>query len=221
MMAAAMTISTDPPGASAGLRFRLPNAAWRATRIREIGADRHGTRLFRRFSRAGTFRSGIRHGLRRCSLLPFSDSTDHARSSVPCLSLPTTRPRRLIATSRAGEVLVARRKAEVVGHVQVIRYGVQWEIKSIAVAGQEQHRGIGTALVRSVLQRAVLEGCIRVVVGTATADIDNLRFYQRLGFRMDCIEWDAFSRDRSYTHLDVDGIRSGTGCGFRFDVSSG
>jgi ribosomal protein S18 acetylase RimI-like enzyme len=120
-----------------------------------------------------------------------------------------------------GEVLVARRRAEVVGHVQVICDGVQWEIKSIAVAVQEQHRGIGTALVRSVLQRAVLEGCIRVVVAAATADIDNLRFYQRLGFRMDRIERDAFSCDRGYTRLEVDGIALLDRVWFSFDVSSG
>ena len=63
----------------------------------------------------------------------------------------------------AGEVLVARRRDEVVGHVLFISYGVQWEIKSIAVEPQHQREGIGTALVRSVLQRAELEGCIQVV----------------------------------------------------------
>ena len=147
---------------------------------------------------------------------------DGPRSQLRALfELADDSPTEIDRYIETGEVLVARRRAEVVGHVQVIRYGVQWEIKSIAVAGQEQHRGIGTALVRSVLQRAVLEGCIRVVVGTATADIDNLRFYQRLGFRMDRIERDAFSRDRGYTHLDVDGIPLRDRVWFSFDVSSG
>jgi ribosomal protein S18 acetylase RimI-like enzyme len=94
----------------------------------------------------------------------------------------------------------------VVGQVQFMPTGFQWEIKSIAVTGQLRRRGIGTALVRSVLQRAVLGGCIRVVVGTATADIDNLRFYQRLGFRMDRIERDAFTPDRGYAPLEANGI---------------
>ena len=117
-----------------------------------------------------------------------------------------------------GEVLVARRSAEVVGHVQVIYYGVQWEIKSIAVAAQQQRQGIGTALVRSVLQRAQLENCPRVVVGTATADIDNLRFYQRLGFRMDRIERDAFRCELGYEPLEIDGIPLRDRVWFSFDV---
>ena len=120
----------------------------------------------------------------------------------------------------AGEVLVARRRDEVVGHVLFISYGVQWEIKSIAVEPQHQREGIGTALVRSVLQRAELEGCIQVVVGTAAADIGNLRFYQRLGFRMDRVERDAFCSDRGYTFLEVDGIQVRDRVWLSVDVSS-
>jgi ribosomal protein S18 acetylase RimI-like enzyme len=120
----------------------------------------------------------------------------------------------------AGEVLVARRRDEVVGHVHFISYGVKWEIKSIAVEPQQQRQGIGTALVRSVLQRAALEGCMQVVVGTAAADIGNLRFYQRLGFRMDRIERDAFCPDRGYTSLEVDGIQVRDRVWLSVDVSS-
>ena len=43
-------------------------------------------------------------------------------------------------------------------------------------------------------------------VATATADIANLRFYQRLGFRMDHVERDAFTIDRGYRSLHVDRI---------------
>jgi GNAT superfamily N-acetyltransferase len=106
----------------------------------------------------------------------------------------------------AGEVLVARLGDEMVGHVQVICDGVPWEIKSLSVTGHQQRQGIGTALVRSVLERAALTGCARVVVGTATADIDNLRFYQQLGFRMDRIERDAFSPERGYAPAKANGI---------------
>jgi ribosomal protein S18 acetylase RimI-like enzyme len=107
----------------------------------------------------------------------------------------------------AGEVFVARRGDQVVGHVLFIPSGVQWEIKSIAVLGRLQRQGIGTALVRSVLQCAALGGdCLQVVVGTATADIDNLRFYQRLGFRMDRIERNVFAPDRGYASLEANGI---------------
>jgi len=106
----------------------------------------------------------------------------------------------------AGEVLVARRGDVVVGHVQFIPSGVHWEIKSVAVSEQFQGQGIGTALIRSVLQRAALEGCIEVAAGTATADIGTLRFYQRLGFRMDRIEHDVFTTERGYAPIEVNGI---------------
>lgn len=46
-----------------------------------------------------------------------------------------------------------------------------------------------------------------MVVATATADIGNLRFYQRVGFRMFAIEPDAFSAATGYPEpIDIDGI---------------
>jgi GNAT superfamily N-acetyltransferase len=132
---------------------------------------------------------------------------DGPRSQIRALfDLADDSPVEIHRYIEAGEVLIARHGAEVVGHIQIIYHGLQWEIRSIAVAERQQRRRIGTALVRSVLERAVLEGCIQIVVGTAAADIGNLRFYQRLGFRMDRIERDAFSCDRGYPVLEVDGI---------------
>ena len=44
-------------------------------------------------------------------------------------------------------------------------------------------------------------------MATATADIGNLRFYQRLGFRMRAIERDAFTPATGYpSDLEADGI---------------
>jgi GNAT superfamily N-acetyltransferase len=105
-----------------------------------------------------------------------------------------------------GEVLVARRAHAIVGHVQVIGSGDDREIKSLAVAEEERGRGIGAALVHAALRRVFSAGAVRVLVATATADIGNLRFYQRLGFRMDRIERDAFTVDRGYPALEVAGI---------------
>jgi GNAT superfamily N-acetyltransferase len=105
-----------------------------------------------------------------------------------------------------GEVFVARRSGHIVGHVQLLRDGVGWEIKSVAVTEGERGRGIGTLLVRAALRRAFNTCAAYVRVATATADIANLRFYQRLGFRMDRVERDAFTPDRGYERRDVDGI---------------
>ena len=105
-----------------------------------------------------------------------------------------------------GEVLIARRAQRTIGHIQLIAKGVDWEIKSVAVLETQRGQGVGVALVHAALDRAFSAGASRVLVATAAADLNNLRFYQRLGFRMDRIERNAFSLDRGYPSLEVDGI---------------
>lgn len=106
-----------------------------------------------------------------------------------------------------GEVLVARNKqGRVIGHIQLIESPMEWEIKSLAVAQLWRGQGIGSALMHAPLERARSKGAIRVAVATATADIGNIRFYQRLGFRMHRIEPDAFTRERGYSNTSVGGI---------------
>jgi GNAT superfamily N-acetyltransferase len=115
-------------------------------------------------------------------------------------------PAQIDAYIDLGEVLVVRSNQQIAGHLQLIADSTQWEIKSLAVIERERGQGIGTALVRAALNRACALGARRVVVATATADIDNLRFYQRLGFRMDRVERDAFNTERGYHSLQVHGI---------------
>ena len=52
------------------------------------------------------------------------------------------------------------------------------------------------------------QGRSRLLVATAAADIGNLRFYQRVGFRMRSVERDAFTPATGYEDgLEIDGIR--------------
>jgi ribosomal protein S18 acetylase RimI-like enzyme len=129
----------------------------------------------------------------RSELLPLFSQADDSRAEIN-------------SYIELGEVLVARRAQRIIGHVQLIGIGTDWEIKSVAVSEKHQGQGVGAALVRAALDRAFSAGASRVLVATATADIDNLRFYQRLGFRMDRVERDAFSVDRGYPSLEVDDI---------------
>jgi len=124
---------------------------------------------------------------------------------LPLFSHADDSPAEINSYIELGEVLVARSVQRVIGHIQLIAVGADWEIKSVAVIEQQQGQGIG-ALVRAALDRAFSAGGSRVLVATATADIDKLRFYQRLGFRMDRVERDAFSVDRGYPSLKVDDI---------------
>jgi hypothetical protein len=61
--------------------------------------------------------------------------------------------------------------------------------------------------VAEVVDLARSEGRATLVVATAAADIGNLRFYQRLGFRMRSIERDAFTAATGYAPgIVIDGI---------------
>jgi len=108
-----------------------------------------------------------------------------------------------------GVVLVAVLRTEIVGEAQILEApgGAVRELKSLAVLAEHRGRGIGSLLVRASLAHARREGAARMVVATATADLDNVRFYQRLGFRMAWIERDVFTPDAGYPEgLAVDGI---------------
>ena len=108
----------------------------------------------------------------------------------------------------AGRVLVARDGGEVVGHLQLTETPAgELEVKNMAVLPRVQRRGVGRALMAAALDVAGAEGRSTLVVATAAADIGNLRFYQRLGFRMRSIERDAFTEATGYAPgIVIDGI---------------
>lgn len=65
---------------------------------------------------------------------------------------------------------------------------------------------VGHALVAEAVALARRDGRSRLVVATAAADIGNLRFYRREGFRMRSIERDAFTAANGYASAMIDGI---------------
>jgi ribosomal protein S18 acetylase RimI-like enzyme len=80
-------------------------------------------------------------------------------------------------------------------------------IKSLAVKERFRRRGIGRRLVEHALTVCREEGARGVSVTTAMADLDNLRFYQRRGFRAVSIAPDAFTPEAGYPPAAaVDGI---------------
>lgn len=126
---------------------------------------------------------------------------------LPLFAQADDSPAEISRYIKQGEVLLARRAQQIVGHVQLIPAGDDWEIKSIAVIEALRGQGIGSFLIRAALERAFSAGAARVLVATATADMNNLRFYQRLGFRMERIERDVFGADRGYpARLEADDI---------------
>src|SRR4051812_12674010 len=109
----------------------------------------------------------------------------------------------------AGRVLVAVSADEVIGHLQVVDTGRtgQAEITNMAVREDRQGCGIGARLVRAAAGLVAAEGGTGLLGATAAADVGNLRFYQRQGFRMRGIERDAFTPHTGYPPgLRIDGI---------------
>lgn len=108
-----------------------------------------------------------------------------------------------------GRVLVARHGPEVIGHLQLLptSQAGEIELKNMAVVPELQGTGVGRTLVVSAIDRCSSEQWSRMVVATAAADIGNLRFYQRMGFRMLSVDRDAFTATTGYPEpIMIDGI---------------
>jgi lactoylglutathione lyase len=108
----------------------------------------------------------------------------------------------------AGEVLVAVSNSRVVGHLQLIENAPDTsEIKSMAVEAAHRRRGIGRTLIQSAIERTRARAHSTLAVSTAAADVENLRFYQRAGFRMRAVERDVFTPSGGHpAGLLIDGI---------------
>jgi GNAT superfamily N-acetyltransferase len=109
----------------------------------------------------------------------------------------------------AGRVLVATSDGEIIGHLQLTGTGDprQAEIKNMAVREDCQGQGVGRRLIQAAVDLVAAEAMTTILVATAAADIGNLRFYQRQGFRMRSVERDAFTPATGYPPgLLIDGI---------------
>ncbi len=109
----------------------------------------------------------------------------------------------------SGRVLVARRDDDLVGHLQLSGTGRddELEIKNMAVRPDARGAGIGRRLVHEALRIAADTGVARILVATAAADVGNLRFYQRCGFRFLAVERDAFTPATGYPEpVVIDGV---------------
>jgi predicted N-acetyltransferase YhbS len=108
-----------------------------------------------------------------------------------------------------GRVLVAVEDGSIVGHLQLIETDTahETELKSMAVVEQRRGQGIGRLLIERAIAESRAAGAQTLLVSTATASTGNLRFYQRLGFRMLRVQRDAFTTATGYADgIMLDGI---------------
>jgi GNAT superfamily N-acetyltransferase len=127
----------------------------------------------------------------------------------PLFEFAEDSPRQLDDYLGLGEVLVAVRGSTTVGHLQLLpsTNSDEVELKNMAVVPDHRGTGVGRALVRAAISGCAAEGWSRMVVATAAADIGNLRFYQRLGFRVLSVDRDAFTATTGYPNpIVIDGI---------------
>jgi ribosomal protein S18 acetylase RimI-like enzyme len=72
------------------------------------------------------------------------------------------------------------------------------ELKAVAVDGSLHGQGVGTRMLLAALAELRACGIRRVVVGTSSAGIGQLAYYQKAGFRLSRIERDFFTPARGY-----------------------
>ena len=141
--------------------------------------------------------------------MPIEIFTGSREPLSPLFALADDSPEQIASYMSLGEIFVVREDGLIIAHLQIAEtesVGV-FELKSMAVAEAHQGRGVGRGLVEAAIARCRARGGHRLIVSTATADIGNLRFYQRLGFRMYRIVRDAFSPLRGYPEaMQIDGI---------------
>jgi len=80
--------------------------------------------------------------------------------------------------------LVATEGHAVVGFIIGHWIADEAEILNLAVQPEVRGRGIGTALVKALLEDAAFRGALRVFLEVRESNARAIRFYQRLGFRL-------------------------------------
>jgi ribosomal-protein-alanine N-acetyltransferase len=88
---------------------------------------------------------------------------------------------------------VARGYVLRLGEAKVAAFCTCWviadelHINTLAVDASLRRRGLGTALVRYVIEAARLEGADRATLEVRRSNVPALRLYERLGFRIEAI----------------------------------
>lgn len=135
--------------------------------------------------------------------------TDAREELRDLFALAEDSPQQLDGYLQLGRVLAAVEGDAIVGHAQIVESGTagELELRSLAVVEHRRRRGIGRALVQRAIDECHRADVRTLLVATAAADTDNLRFYQLLGFRMLRVERDAFTTASGYPDgLTIDAI---------------
>ncbi|MEK5028795.1 GNAT family N-acetyltransferase [Paenibacillus sp. FSL M7-1046] len=97
--------------------------------------------------------------------------------------------------AKRGDCYLAVDKEDVVGvYVLLPTRPVTVELVNIAVAEEQQGRGIGKQMVMHAIQIARQEGYSVMEVGTGNSSVGQLALYQKCGFRIVAVDIDFFTK---------------------------
>ena len=107
----------------------------------------------------------------------------------------------------------------IVGHVSYRIVGGRCEITSVAAARPQA--GTGTRLLQAAIDAVRASGCHTLWLTTTNDNLDALRFYQRLGFRLSALRSGAVDRARLMLKPEMPSIGSyGSRCATSWTLSS-
>jgi len=94
-----------------------------------------------------------------------------------------------------GECYLAVKEEQIVGvYVLLPTRPKTSEIVNLAVAQEQQGRGIGTRLILDAMEKAKDKGYKIIEIGTGNSSLRQLALYQRCGFRITGVDRDFFSK---------------------------
>lgn len=140
--------------------------------------------------------------------LAFVSPGSEREAYLPLLLLADSSEQQVRGYLQRGVLYVAREAGADVGVVLAMpTESSQAELRAVAVVPELQGQGFGKQMLALVLNDLAGRGYSRVVVGTGNSSIDQIAFYQKLGFRMLRIERDFFTSLRGYPEdLEENGI---------------
>lgn len=113
-----------------------------------------------------------------------------------------------------GALYVATKNETIIGVYVLLQQNEHtMELMNIAVATAYQNRGIGKQLLQHAIQTAKQSGVKQLVVGTGNSSINQIAFYQKVGFRMQTIIHDYF-----VAHYDEPIFENGIQCRDRIEL---
>ena len=95
---------------------------------------------------------------------------------------------------------VAESDGQIVGFLVAHEIAGEWELENIAVAVDARGQGVGTALMRRLLERAVTSGANRLFLEVRESNTEARKLYERQGFQL------VGRRNQYYSGPDEDAL---------------